>query len=163
MAKITDYTIGREGFVTAEDKTEGDFKTPLGTYPLREIWYRPDRIEKPISGLPIHEITEADCWCDDAKHALYNQHFRQPTSPTPASFERLFRDDRAYDIIIVIGYNDAPAAPSKGSAIFIHVEHDDGRPTAGCVALTKEVLLELAKTLGPSSKIEIKKDSINII
>ena len=37
------------------------------------------------------------------------------------SHEELWRNDSLYDLIVVIGYNDAPALPGAGSAIFLHV------------------------------------------
>lgn len=143
---MPEFTIGRGGFIAPENKKEGDGCTPLGVYPLREVWYRPDRVERPVTGLPVREITSDDCWCDDQAHPLYNQHFRHIPSPLqgeelPQSFERLWREDHAYDVIVVIGYNDDPPVPGKGSAIFIHLNHDDGRPTAGCIAMEKEDLL----------------------
>jgi L,D-peptidoglycan transpeptidase YkuD (ErfK/YbiS/YcfS/YnhG family) len=156
------YIIGRRGFIAAEQKREGDGCTPLGTYPLREVWYRPERVSRLNTKLPVHEITPNDCWCDDATHPLYNRHFK--LSPLLQgggfSFEQLWREDGAYDVIVVIGYNDDPPIPHKGSAIFIHCEHDDGRPTAGCVAMSKKDLLELLKKCDVHTHIVITKDSI---
>lgn len=51
-------------------KKEGDGKTPVGTFPLREIWVRTDKISKQIydiiveTGLPVRIITKDDGWCD---------------------------------------------------------------------------------------------------
>lgn len=160
------YTLGRGGLISPELKREGDGCTPLGAYTLREVWYRADRVSTPDTKLPIREIAKDDCWCDDAEHALYNKHFRHSGKSqhnTPASFEHLWRKDGAYDVIVVIGYNDAPPIPHKGSAIFIHCNHDDGRPTAGCVAMAKEELLEMLKPLSGTSQIEITKDAVRII
>ena len=41
--------------------------------------------------------------------------------PYPASAEHLWRDDHVYDIVAVIGFNDDPVMPGKGSAIFLHL------------------------------------------
>lgn len=46
-----------------------------------------------------------------------------------------------YDLIVVIGYNDSPAEPGKGSAIFMHLQRPNKMPTEGCVALTEADLL----------------------
>jgi len=35
----------------------------------------------------------------------------------------------------VLGWNDSPAVPGRGSAIFLHVARADFAPTEGCVAL----------------------------
>lgn len=146
------YTPGKSGFIAPEDKREGDYATPTGNYPLRSIYYRPDRITLPSYTLPTHRITEAMGWCDDPTDSRYNQ---PVTLPCPASHELLWREDGAYDLVIVIGYNDAPAIPDKGSAIFIHCLHDDGRPTAGCIALPREHMLTLLPILTPETTIEL--------
>lgn len=160
------YTIGRGGFIDAVHKKEGDGCTPLGTYPLREVWYRADRVKKPVTQLPVHAITPADCWCDDPEHELYNKHFKLISFPLqgegklPRSFEHLWRADHAYDVIVVIGYNDDPVVRDKGSAIFMHLNHDDGRPTAGCIAMEKPELLALLKECSSHSRLHITENKI---
>lgn len=130
--------IGREGLAT--DKREGDLKTPIGSFPMRWCYYRPDKMPTPQTLLPLLEITAADGWCDDAKHALYNQ---PVTLPFEGSHEKLFRDDGIYDLVIPLGYNDDPVKIGKGSAIFLHIMRPDGVGTEGCVALKREDLLAL--------------------
>jgi L,D-peptidoglycan transpeptidase YkuD (ErfK/YbiS/YcfS/YnhG family)/very-short-patch-repair endonuclease len=277
--------IGKAGLIPAEEKREGDHRTPIGTWPLRECWYRADRLPAPQTTLPLHIITPNDAWCDDPQHALYNRHFllnkaspleggrleggdlsadtvkqrsrnlrtsltdaeqtlwralrrqqlnghtfrRQhpfggryivdficleqklvieldgghhamqsdydtarnafihqegyrvmrfwnndvmenlsgvlqhissllidapsPTLPpegggsAPRSFENLWREDHVYDLIIPLGYNDAPIVPGKGSAIFLHLARENYEGTEGCVALQKSDLLELLKAV----------------
>ena len=36
--------IGRSGLIAADQKREGDGATPRGHWPLREVFFRPDRI-----------------------------------------------------------------------------------------------------------------------
>ena len=84
---------------------------------------------------------------------MYNQNTRQPFAH---SAEALWRADHAYDLFVVIGHNDNPPVPGLGSAIFIHLKHDDDRPTAGCLALTRHDLLDLLPALGPQSRLLIK-------
>ena len=43
--------VGRNGVTLAQDKREGDGKTPAGTWALRKIYYRPDRITLPPTPL----------------------------------------------------------------------------------------------------------------
>jgi|CXWL01.1.fsa_nt_gi L,D-peptidoglycan transpeptidase YkuD (ErfK/YbiS/YcfS/YnhG family) len=64
--------IGKNGF--SADKKEGDGRTPLGIFPLRECWYRADKMTKPQTNLPIKIIHENDGWCDDAASHDYNRH-----------------------------------------------------------------------------------------
>ena len=40
-----------------------------------------------------------------------------------------------YDVVGVLGWNDAPVVRGRGSAIFLHVARPDYAPTQGCVAL----------------------------
>jgi L,D-peptidoglycan transpeptidase YkuD (ErfK/YbiS/YcfS/YnhG family) len=68
----------------------------------------------------------------------------------------MWREDGLYDVLVVIGYNTDPVVPGAGSAIFLHVATPDLAPTAGCVAVNKEILLGLIPLLGPGSTITIK-------
>jgi L,D-peptidoglycan transpeptidase YkuD (ErfK/YbiS/YcfS/YnhG family) len=122
--------LGRAGIVTT--KREGDAGTPAGRWPLREVLFRPDRVVPPVTHLPVSAITRGDGWCDDPAHPDYNRRVRLPH---PASCEDLWRDDALYDLIGVVGYNDSPVVPGRGSAIFLHVAAPGYAPTAGCVAL----------------------------
>ena len=63
--------------------------------------------------------------------------------PHPARHERLWRSDPSYDVVGVLGWNDAPVERGRGSAIFLHVATPDYQPTAGCVALALSDLLAL--------------------
>lgn len=73
------------------------------------------------------------------------------------SFEHLWRDDHAYDLIIPLGYNDDPVIPGHGSAIFLHIAQPDYAPTEGCVALTREDLLEVLEGVNRDSRITIRE------
>jgi L,D-peptidoglycan transpeptidase YkuD (ErfK/YbiS/YcfS/YnhG family) len=145
--------LGPRGIVTA--KTEGDQATPAGEFPLRQVMYRPDRIAKPTTGLTVRSIHKSDGWCDDPNHADYN---RLISLPHDGSHEELWRDDHVYDIVVEIGHNDDPPVPGHGSAIFMHVAHDDYAPTAGCVALHMADLLVVLELSGPGSVLRINPD-----
>jgi L,D-peptidoglycan transpeptidase YkuD (ErfK/YbiS/YcfS/YnhG family) len=119
------------------DKREGDGATPVGLLPLREVLYRADRIPAPNSAVPVRPLAPSDGWCDDPAHPAYNRPIRLPTA---ARAEALWRDDASYDIIGVLGWNDDPVQPGRGSAIFLHVARPDFAPTEGCIALAPDVL-----------------------
>ena len=57
--------------------------------------------------------------------------------------DRLTRDDHLYDFIVEIDHNTAPRIAGRGSAVFLHLARDNFSPTAGCVAMTKSVMLRL--------------------
>lgn len=149
--------LGKGGILPPGRKREGDGATPAGSYRLRECWVRADRVRPlPETALPLRLITARDGWCDDPAHPLYNRHFVIPADPAPASFEQLWREDEAYDLIVPLGYNDAPIIPGKGSAIFLHVAKQGYPPTEGCVALAKEDLLRLLPVLSPHTVLDIQ-------
>ena len=143
--------VGRGG--VKADKHEGDGATPAGIYPLVSILYRPDRLAAPRSRLPVKPLTPSDGWVDESSDANYN---RPVSLPYPASAEQMWREDDLYDALVVIGYNMEPIVPGAGSAIFLHIATPDFAPTAGCVAVQKEVLLGLLPLLGPGSQIAIR-------
>jgi L,D-peptidoglycan transpeptidase YkuD (ErfK/YbiS/YcfS/YnhG family) len=148
-----DCTLGRSG--TRRVKREGDGATPLGVFPLRRVFYRPDRQNSPRTALPVEMISPDDAWCDEPRHAAYNTRVRLPFE---GSAERLWRDDHLYDLLVVLGYNDDPVLPGVGSAIFIHVAAPDFSPTEGCVALEKKRLAQLISKARPGDAITISRD-----
>ncbi|WP_428978579.1 L,D-transpeptidase family protein [Chenggangzhangella methanolivorans] len=107
--------LGPAGTVTT--KREGDGGTPRGRLALRRLFRRADRGPRPPSGLDTRTIRTTDGWCDAPGHRRYN---RLITLPFSASHETLWRDDGLYDLVVELGWNDRPATPGRGSAIFLH-------------------------------------------
>jgi len=122
--------LGRGG--VRADKREGDAATPAGVLPLRRVLYRADRVPPPDCAVPIEPIAPNDGWCDDVAEADYNRLVRLPHG---GRHEELWRPDAVYDVVGVLGWNDAPVRRGAGSAIFLHVARADYASTAGCVAL----------------------------
>jgi len=133
---------------------EGDGITPLGSWPIREVFYRADRLEKPITIFPVRAIQKTDGWCDDPRDAPYNQHVQKPHA---SSHEDLWREDHVYDIIVVLGYNDDPIVSGKGSAIFMHLAREGFSPTAGCIALNLADLLKFLKEATEETRVVVKE------
>ena len=144
--------VGRAG--VAAVKKEGDGATPAGIYPLVSGFYRADRMAPPRSGLPMRALSPGDAWVDDPADPNYN---RLVTLPYPAHTEPMWLDDAVYDLLVVIGYNMDPVVPSAGSAIFLHIARPDFSPTAGCIAVERDVLIGLVPLLGPGSTIAIRQ------
>lgn len=132
--------LGRAG--VARRKEEGDGATPAGVLALRRVLYRADRLAIPATSLPREPLGARDGWCDDPTHADYN---RAVTLPHPGHAEELWRSDALYDVVGVLGWNDAPVQPGRGSAIFLHVARPDHAPTEGCVAMLLPDLLSLLR------------------
>jgi len=144
--------LGPAGVIAADRKREGDGATPLGAWPMRRVLYRPDKGPAPRTALPLAPIAPDDGWCDDPGDPAYNQPVKLPY---PASAEALWRDDGLYDLVVILGYNDDPPVPGRGSAIFLHVARPDYRPTQGCVALARSDLEELLALASQGSSLEI--------
>ena len=151
-----EYTcrLGRSGIIAADLKKEGDGATPLGAYPLRCIYYRLGTVQEPATGLQTIPYSSGMGWCDDSAHHKYNQ---PVTLPFPASHEDWDKIGAVYNYIVVIGYNDHPPIPGKGSAIFLHLERPEQTPTEGCVALSENDLLAVLAKLSADSRIIIEQ------
>lgn len=146
--------LGRNGVVPAESKREGDGSTPLGDWPMRKVFWRPDRMEKPVTQLPVIALRPDMGWCDDPAHPDYN---RPVVLPFPASHENLWREDQVYDLIVVLGYNDDPVIAGKGSAIFLHLAREDLGPTEGCLACSSDDLLGLLRVATAGDVLRISR------
>jgi L,D-peptidoglycan transpeptidase YkuD (ErfK/YbiS/YcfS/YnhG family) len=131
MAHRWRCAIGRGGI--RPDKQEGDGATPRATLALRRVLYRADRGRAPACAVPVEPIGRADGWCDDSADPAYN---RPVTLPYAGRHEELWREDGLYDIVGVLGWNDAPVVRGRGSAIFLHIARPDYAPTEGCIALS---------------------------
>lgn len=130
--------LGEAGIT--HEKREGDRATPYGRLDLRRVLYRADRLAAPRCAVPVEPIAPEDGWCDDPADPRYNRMIRLPAE---ARAESLWRSDPLYDVIGVLGWNDAPPVAGRGSAIFLHVARGDYAPTAGCVALALPDLLHV--------------------
>lgn len=156
---MVDYScrIGKSGYIRAQIGREGDSKTPIGKYRLRFGLYRPDRVPPPQSELTFWPLSSNDGWCDADGDAAYNRFIRLPY---PASHEALWREDGAYDIILVMSHNDSPPRRDEhgvglGSAVFIHIAQPDDRQTLGCVAVTPDVMASLLPHLYVGMEVDI--------
>ena len=159
--KIYSCQIGLGGLKNVAKKVEGDKTTPIGKWHLESLYYRPDRVKRPKfkkkNILKINQITKHSGWCDDVGSKYYNKyiktnHFRS----LKIKYEKLWRDDDAYDILIVTSHNVRPTIKNKGSAIFVHCSFPDTRNTAGCIALKKKDLVFFLKNLRNDTYIKIQ-------
>ena len=143
--------VGKNGITSI--KREGDKKTPIGQHQIVGMLYRPDRISKPRSwAMPIRP---RDIWSDDIKDPDYNL---MGTALTLFHHERLFRPDHLYDLVIITNWNWPYIVKGRGSAIFIHSWKKNGHPTEGCVALSKNHLLKVAKFIDFGSRLIIPRN-----
>ena len=142
--------LGRGGI--RANKREGDGGTPRGTFQLRRLWWRADRMARPMTHLPVRSIRSDDGWCEDPRDRHYNQPIR--LKPDHAG-DRLKRADHLYDLIVELDHNTRPRIAGRGSAVFVHMARPGFAPTAGCVALKADTLRRLIARIGPRTRIVI--------
>ena len=126
--------------------------TPKGKYKIKYILYRKDRIKKIDSKIKKIAIKKNMGWCNDSKSKNYNRLIKLPSV---YNFEKLFKNNNTYDILIVLDYNMNPTIKNKGSAIFIHVAKKNYKKTEGCIALRKNDLLKIIKKLKKNTEVKI--------
>ena len=142
--------IGKNG--STKIKKEGDKKTPKGTFEIENLYFREDRINKPLTLLKCVKIKKNMGWCDDIRFPKkYNQLI---SIKKKIKYEKLKRKDYKYDLLIPIKYNFEKPITGLGSCIFIHLTKDY-KPTAGCIALKEKDFLILLKLIKKNSKIKI--------
>ncbi len=143
-------SVGKRGI--GVKKREGDLITPIGTFKITKLLYRKDRLKNLKTCLKKTIINKTMGWCDDARSKSYNKLIR---SPFKFTFEKLFRKDNMYDIILVLNFNMSPIKKHKGSAIFIHVAKNNYKKTKGCIAIKKKDLIFLLRKIDKNTKVKI--------
>ena len=142
-------SIGRNGLNSK--KKEGDGTTPKGIFSLGKVYYRADKVKKPITKISTKIIKKNMIWCDNSKSKNYN---KETVKNNNDKYEKLFRKNNSYDYLLVINYNTKKIIPYKGSAIFIHLTKKY-KKTAGCIALNKKDFLILLKIINKKTRIKI--------
>ena len=142
--------LGRAGIKKKEK--EGDNVTPKGIFKIIKMYYRPDKIKNIKTNIKKIKIKKNIGWCDDPSSRFYNQ---QINLPSKFSYEKLYRNDNLYDLILVLNYNTNPIIENKGSAIFVHIAKKSYTKTKGCIALKKKHLIELISIIKKNTKIRI--------
>ena len=142
-------SIGKNG--KTSKKIEGDNKTPKGLYALGPLYYRKNRLPKLSTKLKKIEIMKNFGWCDDVKSKFYNKPIKTNIN---VRHEKLYRNDKKYDLLIPIEYNSKRPKKNKGSAIFLHLT-SNYKKTQGCVAIKEKDMLILLNLINKKTKIKI--------
>lgn len=131
--------IGKNG--VTNNKIEGDGKTPLGEFELGIIL----SMQK--------DITENMYWVDDPKSKYYNRLVDiTKVQKDWNSAEHLIDYPIEYEYLIEIKTNPNNIA-GKGSAIFLHCENK--KPTAGCIAIDRNIMKKMIENIDDKTKIII--------
>ncbi len=110
-------TIGKKGL--SFNKKEGDLKTPKGNFKIGNLYYRADRINKPLTKLKTIPIKKNMGWCNDINNKKkYNKLVKISKN---IKYEKMYRYDNKYDLVLPIKYNFHQPKIGKGSAIFLHL------------------------------------------
>ena len=141
-------SIGKSGITYF--KKEGDLATPKGIFKLGLLYYRKDRNKSLVSKIKKRVIKKNMGWCNDSRSKKYNQEIYFPFKYRA---EKLYRQDKVYDIFINIKYNHSPIVKGKGSAIFLHLINNKYQPTKGCAAILKKDFLKILPLISKNTKI----------
>ncbi len=135
-------------------QSEGDVKTPLGTWTIGEAYGIAD---DPGSLVPYTVITDDMYWCATGSNGKkYNTLLYKSDDPTAdySEDEHLVDYPIRYKYLLDLGYN-APGAPYAGNAIFLHCWKDPATPTGGCVAVSEEDMVTILRTVTPGTAVTI--------
>lgn len=142
--------LGPAGIVRL--KREGDRGTPAGRFALLWGYFRPDRPRPAMGGVPLRPLCQEQGWCENPGSPRYNRPVRLPAADCT---DRMWRQDRLYDLVFVLDQNFRRRAKGRGSAIFFHIARPEMTPTAGCVAISAADMRRLAPRLGRGATMRI--------
>ncbi|MEO0328040.1 MAG: L,D-transpeptidase family protein [Pseudomonadota bacterium] len=143
--------LGKTGITAI--KREGDGATPRGKFQILDGFFRRDRQKRPHSTIRLKQITTKMGWCDAPENANYNALVKLPFLP---SHETMTRDDRLYNVCLVLDYNIKPVQRHFGSAIFFHLTSETNKGTQGCVAISPAAMRKLLPRLSLKTFVDIR-------
>ena len=143
---VEEFSVkGRIGKNGAGKQKEGDGKTPTGVYRFNMAF---GILENPgITVMPYLRLDESHHWVDDSNSQYYNQFVStRDVEIDWNSSEHLYKIAPSYNYVLSTTYNEE-CIPNKGSAIFLHCTSRSFGPTAGCIAIPEEYMIEVMKKL----------------
>ncbi len=168
VGRATDAWLGRNGLAAARTRLQNSGQTPAGVFTVPSAF---GTATARGVGLPYHRVTGSSYWPYDPRdpstyNVLQTRRWSGARWRDDGNWsERLIDYGRQYRRAVVIGYNlpsgvyrDArtgewrarqPARTDKGGGIFLHV--DDGRPTAGCIAVSGAQMRRTLRWLDPAA------------
>ena len=135
-------------------QSEGDTKTPLGTWTIGEAY---GIAENPGSNVKYTKITDDMYWCATGSNGKkYNTLLYKSDDPNNdySEDEHLIDYPIRYKYVLDLGYNKA-GAPYAGNAIFLHCWKTPETPTGGCVAVSEESMVKILQTITPETSVTI--------
>ena len=135
-------------------QSEGDTKTPLGTWEVGNAYGIND---DPGSIIPYTKVTEDMYWCATGSNGKkYNTLIYKSENPEAdySEDEHLIDYPVVYNYLLDLGYNKA-GAPYAGNAIFLHCWRGPDSPTGGCVGVSEENMIKILQTITPGTSVTI--------
>lgn len=135
-------------------QSEGDTKTPLGTWEVGNAYGIKD---DPGSKIPFTKVRDDMYWCATGSNGKkYNTLISSNEDPSAdySEDEHLMDYPIRYAYFLDLGYNKA-GAPYAGNAIFLHCWKEPDYPTGGCVAISEENMVTVLKTITPGTSVTI--------
>ena len=146
-----DALVGKNG---PGKQSEGDVKTPLGTWEIGEAY---GIAENPGSIVKYTQITDDMYWCATGSNGKkYNTLLYKSDNPDAdySEDEHLMDYPIRYKYLLDLGYNKA-GAPYAGNAIFLHCWKTPDTPTGGCVAISEESMVKVLQTVTPGTSVTV--------
>ncbi len=144
--------LGKNG--VTNNKREGDGKTPIGKFEFGMLlgMHPKEKLENKTK-LEYNQITPKMYWVDDPKSKRYNRLVDiSKVKKDWNSAEHLIEYPIQYEYLIEIKTNPENI-PGNGSAVFLHCTNN--KPTAGCIAIDREIMQKLIECINEKTKIEI--------
>ena len=135
-------------------QSEGDVKTPLGTWEIGEAYGIADN---PGSIVNYTKITDDMYWCATGSNEKnYNKLLYKSDNPDAdySEDEHLIEYPIRYKYLLDLGYNKV-GAPYAGNAIFLHCWKTPDTPTGGCVGISEENMVKVLQTVTPGTSVTI--------
>ncbi len=156
--------LGYGGLVRGDRRRQGTGTVPTGVFDVLSGF---GRKENPGTPLDYIQVDRNDAWTYNPKvPSTYNvfQDADRSWKSYGGYVEELWDMGMQYDYVAVLDYNlpqgpirtddkgirrsSTPPNTSRGGGIFLHV--DNGKKTAGCVAVKRSVMRDLMKWLDPA-------------
>lgn len=135
-------------------QSEGDTKTPLGTWTIGEAYGIND---DPGSRVPYTKVDDDMYWCATGSNSKkYNTLIKRSDDPDAdySEDEHIIEYTGVYNYLLDLGYNRA-GAPYAGNAIFLHCWRGEDKPTGGCVAVSENDMIKILQTVTPGTSVTI--------
>ena len=131
---------GKNGF--SSNRKSGDYTTPIGSFPILYAFGTEKNVKTKIE---YREITNNSYFSDDESNLEEYNTWIESKYPIIGEHLKDYPDE--YALGLVVGFNINPKIKGKGSSIFIHC-NGKKKYTAGCIAIEKQIMLNLIEKIG---------------